>query len=366
MLLSFALALNHPFLLRSWDSDPIDTLNAAVGCYYLPVPPPQPQKPYNILHGPAVKTNAGYQYTSSFVHVNTVAHPHPSKTALFSVTTGGMIRMFWTQINNTYQETTKELESVHSSDDLITHAAITADKCMTIAQRWTTTCANYDTAHILIAVATSSKRLRLHKVDIQWGNANTQGEKTATTPQGARLNPSLHNKQLATTSWTHSGPSSMSADPSMAELSSLTVLPSSLDSSGSNTAPAVVIAVRSSLPAPGVFGDGQSVLDRWEVVEQRETLHPAFEQLGSRRNSVSSNELPLVTKLRKLEPIILQKILIKLQTMHFGRTLILNYSDGSVEYRNRFTFEELYINEDLSQVAHLRQVGWAFPEGTSC
>lgn len=60
-----------------------------------------------------------------------MTHPHASKTALFSVTTGGMLKMHWLQYNNTYQETTKELESVHSSEDLITHAAITSDKCMT-------------------------------------------------------------------------------------------------------------------------------------------------------------------------------------------------------------------------------------------
>lgn len=40
--------------------------------------------------------------------------------------------MLWWQNNNTYQETIKELESVHSSDDLITHAAVTADKCMMV------------------------------------------------------------------------------------------------------------------------------------------------------------------------------------------------------------------------------------------
>lgn len=182
----------------------------------------------------------------------------------------------------------------------------------------------------------------------------------------SRLNPSLNNKQVATTSWSQSGPSNMSVDASMTELSCLTVLPSSLDAAATNTIPAMIVAVRSSLPTMGAFGDGQSVIDRWEAVEQRETMHPAFEQLGSRRNSVSSNELPMVTKLRKLEPIILNKILIKLQTMHFGRTLILNYSDGSVEYRDRYTFDELYNTDDMNQITHLRQVGWEFPEGNTC
>jgi mediator of RNA polymerase II transcription subunit 16 len=73
----------------------------------------------------------------------------------------------------------------------------------------------------------------------------------------------------------------------------------------------------------------------------------------------------MVTKLRKLEPIIMNKTLIRVQTMHFGRTMILNFSDGSVEYRDRFTCEELYNTEDLNQITHLRQVGWEFPEGNT-
>lgn len=147
-IISFAISLNNAFPMRSWEPDPIDDLNAVAGCYWLPVAPPQPQvgeprvqvvvvyvltrltqKPFNILHGPAVKAGTGYQYTSSFVHLNTMTHPHTSRTALFCVTTGGMLKMLWWQNNNTYQETTKELESVHSSDDLVTHAAVTSDKC---------------------------------------------------------------------------------------------------------------------------------------------------------------------------------------------------------------------------------------------
>lgn len=42
-VISFTIALNHPFVIRTWDSDLIDNTNAAAGCYWLPVVPPQPQ-----------------------------------------------------------------------------------------------------------------------------------------------------------------------------------------------------------------------------------------------------------------------------------------------------------------------------------
>lgn len=158
----------------------------------------------------------------------------------------------------------------------------------------------------------------------------------------------------------------MHMDLSMTELSHLHVLPSLIDNEGKNTSPPLVVAIRSSLPPQGSFQDAQSIIDRWEVVEQRQSLHPAFEQLGSRRNSVTTTELPKITRLRKLEPLVINKIVIRFQTMHFGRTIIVNYADGSVEYRDRFTFEEIYVNQDLNQIMHLRQVGWTFPEGFPC
>jgi mediator of RNA polymerase II transcription subunit 16 len=43
IIVSFAIALNNPFVMRPWDPDPVDNLNAISGCYWLPVAPPQPQ-----------------------------------------------------------------------------------------------------------------------------------------------------------------------------------------------------------------------------------------------------------------------------------------------------------------------------------
>ena len=36
--------------------------------------------------------------------------------------------MYWSQNNNRLEETTMELESINSSDELITHAAFASDK----------------------------------------------------------------------------------------------------------------------------------------------------------------------------------------------------------------------------------------------
>lgn len=81
------------------------------------------------MYGPANKHGNGYQYESSFVHAGGPAHPTPSKSvnALFTITTNGTLKMFWSGANR-FEETTMELESVNSSDDLVTHATMASEK----------------------------------------------------------------------------------------------------------------------------------------------------------------------------------------------------------------------------------------------
>lgn len=109
----------------------------------------------------------------------------------------------------------------------------------------------------------------------------------------------------------------------------------------------------------------QSIIDCWEVTEERQTLQSAFETLGSRRNSISS-ELPVITQLKKSRPITTEKVVIDIHTIHFGKVVVLVFADGTVEHRDRFTLEELYASEDLTKVASLRQVGWNFADEGPC
>lgn len=73
----------------------------------------------------------------------------------------------------------------------------------------------------------------------------------------------------------------------MTELTQLEFLPPCGDSNGRVT-PATIVATRSHLPVSTSHynQDVFTTMDRWEVREQQQTLHPAFEHLSSRRNSV--------------------------------------------------------------------------------
>lgn len=184
-------------------------------------------------------------------------------------------------------------------------------------------------------------------------------------PQNARLNPALVETHVASESWLCAGPNENTHDASMAELSFLHVLPAVMDNTGSSTVPPLVLSVRSRDVGDASFQEAQSVLDRWEAVESKQHLDSAFEQLGSRRNSISS-DLPNITKLRKLESIMISKVIIGIQDIQYGKIIILTMSDGSIEYRDRFTFNEVYSAQDVSKVMTLRQVGWELSDDGPC
>ncbi|RDA83029.1 hypothetical protein CP532_6884 [Ophiocordyceps camponoti-leonardi (nom. inval.)] len=342
---SFPISLNQPFVTRKWDADVVDDSHAIVGSYWLPVGPSAQQKqPYNIIHGPAKRHGNSYQYETSFLYAGGPCHPHSSKSALLCITMGGMLKMYWWQNTNRIEETLMELESVNSSDELTANDSIPE--------------------FLLVALATSSFTLKLLRLDLRWAGLGPASDKSAQL-QNPRLSPKLDETHLAYASWLHSGPNEPNHDPSVAALSYLHVLPSMLDNTGKSTVPPVIVTIRSRAAEEGSFETALSILDRWEAVEERQTVPAAFEQLGNRRHGLSS-DLPSLTRLRKLEPIIINKVVIGLQTIHFGKILLITMSDGTVEHRDRYSFEEVFNAEDLTRVMNLRQVGWNFADSGPC
>ncbi|RCI15524.1 hypothetical protein L249_3518 [Ophiocordyceps polyrhachis-furcata BCC 54312] len=342
---SFPISLNQPFVTRKWDPDVVDDSHAVVGSYWLPIGPiPQQKQQYNIIHGPARRHGSTYQYETSFSYASGPSHPHLSKSALLCVTMGGMLKMYWWQSNNRMEETLMELESVNSSDEVLANDSIAES--------------------LLVALATSSFALKLLRLDLRWVAPGPMSDKTLQS-QNTRLSLKLDETHLAYANWLHSGPNEPNHDPSVAALSYLHLLPSMLDNTGKSTVPPVIVTIRSRAAEEGSFETAQSILDRWEAVEERQTVPAAFEQLGNRRPSLSS-DLPNLTRLRKLEPIIINKVVIGLQTIQFGKILLITMSDGTVEYRDRYSFEEVFNAEDLTRVMNLRQVGWNFADNGPC
>ncbi|KAH8592398.1 mediator complex, subunit Med16 [Bisporella sp. PMI_857] len=353
-ILTIFASINKPSLSRSCRIDPIDDLQRVVGCYWLnPSPvPPSPGRPA-VFHGPAERDKDGgnYRYETVQAPVLGPFHPNPTKSALVCVTANGSLKILWPQTNSPkWGESHDELESIASSDDLITHAAICSDKF----------------GALLIAFATTSKQLRTVRAMIDWGLPKTN-EKGP--PAALPLNPSIKTRHLTVVSWLYDLPRENIPDleQSMVQLSHLEFLASCADSSGRPPLSPTIVAVRSYLPSPTSFNqEVRTTVDKWELRERQQGIHPAFEQLSSRRNSVGSQpgHMPY---LKKTESFSTNKVAVSLQVMNLGRVLFFVYSDGSVEYRDRATLAETFLDHDnLDKVWHLSQIGFTYSEDEPC
>lgn len=280
-ILNLALALNRPYITRKWDADPVDDLHAVVGCYWLPVLNP---RQYIALHGPAVWVqpedakalgDGVYKYDVSYTKTTGPNHPSANRNALITITTNGLLRLLFQNNSNRFEETAIELESITSSDDLITHAALCNDRNT-----------------LLIALATASKQLRIVRATISWGN-DKPSEKQS-NPQNATLTPSMSEHHVAVAPWLQHDSNDPVLDDSMSQLSHIEFLPSvPKDKNLQAHYNPVVLTVRSHLPAEGASlyeQEPTSVIDRWEVVsEQPQTLHPAFAQLNTGNSTTNPN-----------------------------------------------------------------------------
>lgn len=325
LIYNFGANLNRPTLIRMWDADPVDDLHAVVGTYWLNIVPPNPAKvsisrvylrrnllitfQLNPVYGPAIKNenNNNYNYDSSSVPSNPPYHPHAGRSALICITANGLLRLFWFSSNGSkIEETTLGLETVTSADDLVTHAAVCSDYKSASIEKNTSlgNLANFPDKCMFVAVATASKQVRIVQVIINWNVPKQENPQQGMPAGGFQFGPpTLMQRHVAFTSWFQAGISNSHLESSMTKISHLEWLagiPIMATKSFSNP---VVLTVRSFVPPPNspYNQEVQSVIDRWELLmEQKETLHPAFEQLGSRRNS-NSNAPPV-----RIRPLILR------------------------------------------------------------
>ncbi|KAI1434715.1 RNA polymerase II mediator complex subunit Sin4 [Xylaria sp. CBS 124048] len=352
LLLNFNSDLNRSIVSRRWDGDPVDDLNAIVGTYWLN-PLFSSSSRFYPTYTPAIKnsTGADYSFENSGVPTMGPNHPNPTKSALICVTTNGLLKMLWSQNNNKAEETTLELESATSADDLITHAAACSG----------------GTKSIYIAMATTSKQLRVVQVRIDFTSPTSDNPQNP-PPGGQILSPSLSKRHVAVTSWFQTGSCESPYDVFMSKISHIEMLPAHFDFQTKQWSPIVVVTVRSFIPEPNspYPQEVQSIVDRWELLtDQKNTVHPAFERLGARRNSANSTP-SVVGRLKKLDSLIVNKVIMGVNVVSFGRVLCFYYNDGSVEYRDRFTMHQLYREPNLDRMYSILEAGFSQSGQPSC
>ncbi|KAK8089694.1 mediator of RNA polymerase II transcription subunit 16 [Apiospora hydei] len=323
LILNFNTNLNKMYPSRKWDGDPVDDLHAVVGTYWMN-PMPSHRGVGNPLHAPIVKDGQNYQIETTLVHQHGPFHPNPTRSAFFCVTTNGLLKMFWAQPNGRIDETPSRTREW---------------KCM------------------FVALATSSKQLQLVQMQLDWGATGNKGA----PPGNLQLNPTLKAKHVIASSWLPGGSNETPLDSSMTQLSHIKLLPSAYDQGTKNVFPLIVLTVRSFVPPSDspYSQEVQSIIDRWEVAfDQPQTLHPSFEQLGSRRNSVGAAP-PMGPGMKRLDPIVINKIVTGIHMIRMGTIIAFTYHDGTTEYRDRGTLAETWnSHNNLDRISSVHEAGF--------
>lgn len=73
-----------------------------------------------------------------------------------------------------------------------------------------------------------------------------------------------------------------------------------------------------------------------------------------------------VTYLHKLDSFTVNKIFLIIQQINYGKVILLAYSDGSIEYRDRATMQVTFNDGDLDRVWHLSQIGFTYADEEPC
>lgn len=136
------------------------------------------------------------------------------------------------------------------------------------------------------------KQLHTVRVQIKWGHKPATEKTTNAAP--ITVNPSIQVAHIAVTNWmdvtSPDGSDSFHLQSSMAALSHLQIIPPTPEGPAGQATLPTVITVRSFLPtSPSNFNqETHSIIDRWELRDSTQAIHPAFEQLGSRRRNSGS------------------------------------------------------------------------------
>ena len=60
------------------------------------------------------------------------------------------------------------------------------------------------------------------------------------------------------------------------------------------------------------------------------------------------------------------KVVVSIHVMQFGKVLCFAFSDGTVQYRDRFTMNEIYHEQDMNRIMNPLQVGFQYEPETPC
>lgn len=73
-----------------------------------------------------------------------------------------------------------------------------------------------------------------------------------------------------------------------------------------------------------------------------------------------------MTRLRKLDSVVIPKIVVSVQVMYLGKVVCFAFSDGTIQYRDRVTMMEMFNEHIVHRVLSPHDVGFQYTNDTPC
>jgi mediator of RNA polymerase II transcription subunit 16 len=273
-----------------------------------------------------------------------VNNPSEGKGALLHVSRNNCLTMLYQQESGRWYAVHKDLDHTGLTEELISHASF----CEYGSQ-------------LLLVVHDEAKRIRMLAISVEW-NVSQQAR-----PNGhpsIRVNPSLDIVHLA-------GLDNVTAQHAdLAQLSGLTLLPAVPDSSPDQPLPSLPTIVatftHAALPSSTTqqLVERFTTISRWQLESVFPTMHESFGNLKQNVNATPA--LPPNQCLQRLPDQITMKLVLSLKSTSSGTLLAFVMSDGSVEFRDRNTFNIIEPSMDTTIASSLSQSGFEHESGFHC
>ncbi|KAL8709289.1 MAG: hypothetical protein Q9225_007469 [Loekoesia sp. 1 TL-2023] len=353
---SLLIAINRCTVSRRCVLGAEDNLSTIVGLMWLNQDRSTP------LHRTAVKApNGQWVFGGSRFKHSGPHNPHTigdqpgkNKAAFVIVTKAGVIRLIYQGPDGArWLDFKSELHSVSTAAELLTHATICADK----------------DSSLLVATHSTSKRIRIYRIELDWPRQAFVVDHLKTIAHCSFTNDDVDETGLAS-----------NLPYPEAQLYHLEMISPGPDIRSKETSAPLLLAFfcnssyqNDRLP---VGNHPSTRIARWELNSLKPTLHPSFSQLASKKSGASnSNDLQYMRNpnaaqsevlLDTLPSISVDKVVVAVQQLNLGTTLVFCSSDGSVEFRSRVTLGPLPLDNNPTRASSIAQVGLRFPDGNLC
>lgn len=308
-------------------------LNAIVGLHWLALFPAEFRGPYiDAAHKNGERWDATMKQRDQ--HGLRAHHPADGRHAFLYISRSTELTLCYQNEGQGWQSTSVMLDTIRTSDGLVSHAAL-----------------GEDNSELLAVTYDSASRLRLYRVSIVW-NASQQS-------RGPGLNfmkvePTLDVHHLTAVN------NVRIPQLEAAKLTHLRIVPQVPEAAQQVPTLPNVLAVFTHAAFSGDTSQNQSsnsVIVRWRVETFAPTLHDSFTKLrpGGNTNQVLNH----VTVLRR-DPDVLTngKIILTLESQMFDTILAFANSDGSLDLRDRVSMEPLGAFGSTDTVSNLHQSGF--------